>query len=187
EENEFNANGLPVLDLTDDVHEFVELRNAGETAIDLTGWRIDSGIEFVFPTNAVIPAQGYIVIASDPPRLSIVPRYHIPATNLYGPYQGHLGNAGNETVRLKDPNNTIIDAVSYSSSFPWPTTADGFGASERWTGIVGLDWQYLGRSLERLSPNHPGSDPANWRASAFPGTPSPGRENSVAQIGRAHV
>src|SRR5262245_39814868 len=40
EEPAFNTNGTPVLDLSDDVHEFVELHNNGATAVDLTGWRL---------------------------------------------------------------------------------------------------------------------------------------------------
>ena len=34
EEPAFTAEGLPVLDLTEDVHEFVELFNAGSNAVN---------------------------------------------------------------------------------------------------------------------------------------------------------
>lgn len=182
EEAQFDGNGLPVLDLSEDVHEFLELYNPGTAPVSLGKWRIDSGVSFTFPDAAVIPGQGYVVIAKDPARLAAISQYQIPAGQLYGPYAGVLGNGAGETVRLKDSNGFIVDAVPYSSRFPWAIGADAFGASERWTGIKAQDWQYRGRSLERVSATHPSSDPANWLASPFPGNPSPGQPNALTRV-----
>lgn len=182
EESVFDADGMPVLDLSEDVHEFIELHNTGSTAVDLSRWRLDSGVTFTFPNGATIPAAGFVVIAKNPSRLAAVGAYQIPAGALYGPYTGTLGNGDGETVRLKDAAETIQDAVPYGATFPWAVAADAFGASERWTGINGLDWQYRGRSLERVSAGHASSDPANWLASPFPGNPSPGRSNAVTRL-----
>ena len=38
EEPAFNADGAPGLDLSGDVHEFVEIQNAGASPVDLSGW-----------------------------------------------------------------------------------------------------------------------------------------------------
>src|SRR5262249_34366381 len=51
-----------------------------------------------------------------------------------------------------------VDVVDYNSQAPWPTGANGSGAS-----------------LERLNASAFGNDPINWRAS--PGAPSPGVDN----------
>jgi hypothetical protein len=93
---------------------------------------------------------------------------------IFGPYSGVLQGNG-ETLALQCPDqpdfdtNTgaifipffDIDAVRYDHQAPWPTNADGFGAS-----------------LERLVASAYGNDPINWLAS--PGGPSPGSENTAS-------
>jgi hypothetical protein len=178
EEPAFNSDGSPVLDLTDDVHEFVELHNYGTYAIALGGWEISGGIKYNFPPGAQISPGQYIVVAKDPDRLAAVPVYGLVASSIYGPWQGNLSNNG-ETVRLKNQGGETQDSVSYSAQFPWPIGADALGASERFTGLTNVLFQYSGRSLERVSDRWPGSDPANWLASPIPGEPSPGKPNAV--------
>ncbi|MBL9166584.1 MAG: lamin tail domain-containing protein [Verrucomicrobiales bacterium] len=181
EEAVFDTNGLPVLDLSEDVHEFIELHNTGTTAVDLSRWHFDSGVLFTFPNGSVIGPSGFVVVAKAPSRLTALSAYPSLAGAVYGPYSGTLANGDGETVRLKDGAGAIQDAVPYGATFPWAVGADGFGASERWTGINPLDWQYRGRSLERVSVSHPSADPANWLASPFPGNPSPGKPNAVTR------
>jgi hypothetical protein len=178
EEPAFTANGLPVLDLTEDVHEYVELFNADPNAINLSGWRLDGGIQFTFSNGVSLAAGGYLVVAKNPARLAAIPEYGLSAGDLHGPYAGQLSNSG-ETIQLKNALGQIVDAVSYSQDFPWPGSADGLGASQRWTGIDPMAVQHRGRSLERVSAQHPSYDPANWRASPWPAEPSPGRANAV--------
>ncbi|MDB4436191.1 lamin tail domain-containing protein, partial [Akkermansiaceae bacterium] len=38
EEPEFDTEYLPKLDLSEDVHEFIELYNDGDSAVSLAGW-----------------------------------------------------------------------------------------------------------------------------------------------------
>ena len=59
--------------------EWIELHNQMGVDMDLSGWRLDGGVQFAFPAGTVVPGQGYLVIASDPsavagaePRLRIV-------------------------------------------------------------------------------------------------------------------
>src|SRR5262245_37777549 len=47
----FNADGGPLLDLSKDVHEFVELHNPGARTISLKGWRLSGGISYRFPPD----------------------------------------------------------------------------------------------------------------------------------------
>lgn len=180
EEPAFNASGTPVLDLYEDVHEFVEIHNPGAVPLSLAGWKLSGGVSYTFPSNAVIQAGEYRVIARDPARLAAVAAYGLAAPNLLGPYTNQLSNR-KDTLRIRNADDDVVDAVSYSAEFPWAISADALGAGQEWTGLNPLSYQYRGRSLERVSFTHPANDPANWLASPLPGNPSPGRTNAVSR------
>ncbi|MBI4659516.1 MAG: lamin tail domain-containing protein [Verrucomicrobia bacterium] len=180
EEPDFNADGSPALDLYEDVHEFLEIHNVGRKSVELAGWKIVGGIQYTFPPGAAILPGSYRVIAKNPARLSAVPAYGLALADLFGPYTNQLSNA-QDAVRLQDAEGKLIDAVSYSAEFPWAMSADGLGANEDFTGLNRRDYQYRGRSLERVSYTHPANDPANWLASPLPGNPSPGQSNAVSR------
>ncbi len=177
----FTPEGLPVLDLSEDVHEFVELFNNGPTNVSLAGWRLSGEIDYAFSNNAVIVPGRYLVIAKNPARLRAITQYNsLNETNLLGPYQGQLSNGGG-TLRLVDVRGEAVDSVSYSAKFPWAIGADALGADDEWTGLKSTNYQYRGRSLERVSATWPGNDPGNWLASPVGGNPSPGRVNTVVR------
>ncbi len=180
EEPAFNANGSPMLELYEDIHEFVEIHNPGPDAIDLTGWKIGGGISFTFPSGSAIRSAEYRVVAKNPARLSALSQYGLEPARVLGPYTNQLSNA-KETIRLQNAQGDLVDAVSYSAEFPWAISADALGAGEDWTGINPLTYQYRGRSLERVSFSHSAQDPANWLASPLPGNPSPGQPNAVTR------
>lgn len=180
EEPAFNQDGSPVLDLSEDVHEFVELHNAGNESVVLTGWRLAGGIAYAFPTNAIIAPGEFLVVAKQPGQLRNVAAYRLSTATVLGPYDGQLGN-DNDTIRLRDASDQTVDAVSYSARFPWAIGADALGADDEWTGLKSSDYQYRGRSLERVSFTHPANDPANWLASPVGGDPSPGKANAVSR------
>ena len=175
----FDAAGDPVLDLTEDVHEFIELKNTGSTAVSLAGWRLRGAADYDFPAGASIPAQGFAVVAKFPARLESIAAYALPAGSVFGPWSGGLKNSG-DTIRLETVSGAVADAVSYSSSMPWAIGANAFGAEDDWTSINETLHQYRGRSLERVSMSWPANDPANWLASPLVAGPSPGRANAVA-------
>jgi hypothetical protein len=134
--------------------EWVELFNATSIDIELSGWRIEGGIQYRFPTNTILPAFAYAVVASDPDAL----RAGTGATNVFGPFTGRLADEG-ERLRLRNHNNRILDEMTYGDEAPWPMAADGSGAS-----------------LAKRHPYDASSPAANWSASAqFGGTP--GRSN----------
>ena len=169
----FDTAGNPLLDLSSDVHEFVELFNAGPSAVDLGGWQITSGVSYTFPAGTSIAAGGYKVVARNPARLQTV--YGI--TGVLGPYGGLLSNSG-DTLKLKTAGGTVVDSVSYLSAFPWPGSADALGADVDFTLINKDLYQYKGRSLQRFSAAAAGNDPANWLASPLATGPSPGSANA---------
>jgi hypothetical protein len=166
----FDSQGLPVLDLSEDVYEFVELHNTATTSVSLKGWHLSGGVSFDFPATAAIPANGYLVVAKSPDRFAAIPQYQLARTNILGPFSGKLKNKS-DTVQVINAAGQTVDAVSYSSAFPWPIGADALGAGDEWTGLNSLDHQYRGRSLERISFSWNGNDPANWVASPLPGGP----------------
>ncbi len=174
----FDSNGAPVLDLSGDVHEFIELHNPSAVAVSLEGWRLGGGVSFDFPASVTIQPGGFVIIASDPAQLAAVAQYGLTTNQILGPYSGQLGNSG-DSIRLRDPSGQVVESVSYSSSFPWAIGADALGADDEWTGLNSANFQYRGRSLERVSFSSPANDPANWLASPLATGPTPGRTNSV--------
>jgi len=177
EEPAFNADGTPFLYLTNDVHEFVEIQNSSAATVDLSGWTLAGGISYTFPTNTTITAGGYRVIGKNPSRLATV--YSLNEAEVLGPYSGYLGNSS-DTVRVRNAAASTMDAVTYDSVFPWAAAADALGAQDRFTGLSSTNYQYKGRSLQRVSVSWPSSDPANWLASPLTG-PTPGAAQSVTR------
>ncbi len=178
EEPAFNPDGSPVLDLSEDVHEFIELFNAGSNPVSLAGWELTGGISYDFPANAQIDAGQFLVVARNRTRLAAV--YGLNEADLQGPYSGQLGN-NNDTVQLRDSLAQVVDAVGYSAQFPWAISADALGVQDEFTGLRSTNYQYRGRSLERVSLNWAANDPANWLASPLVPGPSPGRTNAVTR------
>ena len=117
--NEIHYNGLD-----NSLHsDFIELFNFSSSAADIGGWRLSSGIDYIFPAGTVMPAGGYLVIAADPPTIQAL--WGITAL---GPYEKSLSSDG-ETIRLRDAADQIVSEVTYGSGFPWPCAANGEGAS----------------------------------------------------------
>lgn len=174
----FDADFNPVVDLSEDVHEFIELYNPDSSPQSLNGWIVTGGVEFVFPPGTSIPPGGYLVIAKNPERLAAVSSYGLDVGTILGPWGGKLRNSG-DTIRIKNPAGDTVESVSYKAEAPWPISANALGADSEWTGIEPDPYQYRGRSLERVRPDVPAADPGNWIASPLASGPSPGRINST--------
>jgi hypothetical protein len=153
--------------------EFVELQNVTLAAAPLfdpahpaNTWRLAEAVNFTFPTNVSVPVGGRVVVAGFDPADAIAlagfrAKFGIPqGVPVFGPYDGKLDNSG-ERVELYRPDvpdpgvlvSVLVDAVDYRDDAPWPSGADGTGAS-----------------LRRLNPSQYGNDPVNWTAA----TPTPG-------------
>ena len=159
--------------------EFIELKSITNAALPLydpaypsNTWRL-SGVGFAFPTNVVVAPGGLVLLVADDPALFRARHSVAQSVPVLGPYPGRL-QGGGETLSLQRPDTPDldlttglpiipfidVDVVRYDDKAPWPTAADGRGAS-----------------LERLNASSYGNDPINWRAS--PGGPSPGLENTA--------
>ena len=147
--------------------EFIELLNISSTNVPLSDadgvpWGI-SGAAYEFPTDIVVPANGYIlVVPIDPAEFRT--KYNVPASVIIvGPYFGALQDSG-ERLKLERPGVIdtnglafiVVDEIRYNDKTPWSPAADGAGPS-----------------LQRHDPRAYGNDPANWLA----GAPTPGTAN----------
>lgn len=137
--------------------EYLELHNHGDAPVDLSGWILEGGIDFVFPVGTSLAGQAYLVVARD----ALAAKAYYGISNLVGNYAGRLDNAG-DVLRLKDSSTPrqLIDLVEYGDEAPWPPDADGGGAS-----------------IELVIPESDNARPENWGI----GQPySPGGANNPA-------
>lgn len=103
--------------------EFVEFKNTGSSAINLSELIIDSIVSYTFPKHTILPAYQFYVIATKPKWF--YERYGmIPSGNC----ENFMANDGEEFI-LKTPTNEKIIHFFYSDSEPWPLEADGLGYS----------------------------------------------------------
>ena len=100
---------------TDSGNEWVELYNAGSSAVSLDAWSIQSGsstwaTKFTFPPESTIEPGQFLLIAEDLVPSEVVDFY--TETNL------SLGNAssGLDGVRLVDCPGTVADTLLYGKS-----------------------------------------------------------------------
>jgi len=147
--------------------EFVELRNLTASDIPLydvarptNTWRVN-GLGFAFPTNVILPSNGFaLIVATNPAAFRA--KYSIADDVLVlGPFAGALQDSG-ERLELQRPEwdeaaglvFITIDEVRYNDKAPWSPAADGGGPS-----------------LQRRIVTDYGNDPANW----FAALPNPGQ------------
>lgn len=114
----------PALPQRESPEAWVELFNRGTNAVDLTGWRLDEGIDYRFAPGTVLPAGGYLVVAKDVAFMQA--RY--PGLNVVGPFNNQLSRSGERLV-LKDAANNPANTVHYFDGGRWPGYADGGGSS----------------------------------------------------------
>ncbi|MEE3198412.1 MAG: lamin tail domain-containing protein, partial [Planctomycetota bacterium] len=95
--------------------EFIELHNAAEDAVDLSGWYFSNGVFFRFPDGTVLAGGGYLVVAEDP----VVLARNLSVEDALGPWEGRLDNKG-ETLTLRDASGSRVDEVDYQAGSPWP-------------------------------------------------------------------
>jgi hypothetical protein len=104
--------------------QWIELHNKGVADVNLSGWRLTTAVNYVFPTGTSLPAGGFLVIAWDPAAMTAL----YPAVTALGPWQGSLSGKG-ERIRLEDPTDNLVDEVPYFDSGRWSEWADGGGSS----------------------------------------------------------
>jgi hypothetical protein len=132
--------------------EFIELFNAGNAIVDLSGYSFTKGISFTFPERTWIFPREYLLLTQNPNH------YTDLEINVFEWKDGRLDNAGEE-IRLVDRFGQLVNAVAYERFDPWPTLAAGYGYS-----------------LSLSDPTLDNDDPQNWRASQHRGG-TPGQTN----------
>lgn len=138
------------------LEEFIELYNAGPSAVSLDGWCF-SGVTYCFPAGTTLPADGYIVLARNAAAFEAA--YGFAPAHVY---TGALDNSG-EAITLRNAGNAIVDRVVYDDRGSWPVLPDGQGPS-----------------LERIAVSAETDTPRNWRASIAAEGHTVGAPNSVA-------
>ena len=134
--------------------EFIELYNSTPFCEDLSGYRLSGEVDFTFPSNTLLQAHSYLVIAANTTDLSSASG----VTNLLGNYHGALSN--NEgTIRLRKRSGGIIAEAHYID-----------------TQIHGTDGE--GHSWELVRPSFGPDDARSWERSRIFGG-SPGIENPI--------
>jgi hypothetical protein len=125
-----------------DLDEFVELRNQSATPVNVSGWRFTAGIDFTFPANTTIPANGYLVVARNVNRL-LTNYPGLNPANAIGNFSGNLANGGerlalasvgvttvtNNGVPVVQTIYTVVDEVTYKDGGRWGRWADRGGSS----------------------------------------------------------
>jgi hypothetical protein len=159
--NEINYNSHENFDAGD----WVELLNAGDHAVNLTGWVLkdnDDLHEYTFSEGTVIHAHDYLVVSRDRTRfLTQFPSIKVQENALnFG-----LGSSG-DCVRLFDASGGLRDVVCYENSAPWPEEPNGQGAT---------------LSLMDVYSNN--EHPANWKSSKGRGTPG-AKNNDIITVAK---
>ncbi len=124
--------------------EFVELKNTGDTPVDMAGFQFVDGIAYTFSQKSVLNAGDFIVLVSNQQHFG--ERYKQEG---FARYEGNLNNGGERLVLVNAKGDTIIN-IPYNDQGGWPAEADGQGYS-----LVSTDY----------NPEGDQDDPSDWRIS----------------------
>ncbi len=158
--------------------EFIEIHNPTAAAVDLFGWRLRGGVDFDFRAGTQLgPGGTLLIVPFNPEGLGNGTRTNAFRTQygindqviLVGGYQGQLSDSY-DRVELQRPGTPPVDdpafvpqltedEVRYDDLAPWPTAADGSGAT-----------------LTRTSVTAYGNSSNSWLATM----PSPGAVSNVS-------
>jgi hypothetical protein len=129
--------------------EFIELKNVGSEALNLTDTRFTEGIHFTFP-DFTLAVGAYVLVVKDE---TIFDSVYGSGKPVAGEYSGSLDNGG-ERIRLEDPTGATILDFEYKDG--WFDITDGGGYSLTIVNPSGSDSTLWSQS-------------DGWRASATAG------------------
>ena len=147
---------------TDDDFEYLEVRNVGLGALDMTGVRFTKGVDFDFPSAFTLqPGASTLVVRNT---AAFTARYG-GGQPIAGVWQAgaKLTNSGEE-VKLSYGAGTEILDFTYSPLAPWPV------------GAAGTGYSLVLRNPETNLGSAAHNNPAHWRLSRFAGG-SPGTDD----------
>jgi hypothetical protein len=153
--NEINYNSSAQFDAGD----WIELYNGSKQNVDIGGWTFtdsDPTHLYTIPSGTTLGSDQYLVLAED----SVLFTSRFPDVKNYLSRMGFGFSGSGESMKLMNEAFLTIDSLEYDDQTPWPTEADGLGAT-----------------LELVDPASDNTLGSNWKASAGHG--SPGKKNSV--------
>ena len=103
--------------------EFIELKNTGKGAMNISGITLDTAVYYRVPDGTMLPPKGFWVAVSKPEEF-----YSLYGMRSSGNFSGNLSNAGEELL-VTDKNGNELFSLTYSDESPWPIEADGDGYS----------------------------------------------------------
>ena len=108
----------------DQDQEYIVLANPESTEIDLSGWSLTGGVEFVFAPGTVIERGGNLYVSPAPRafRQRSVSPTGGEERLVVGPYSGHLSNLG-ESISLLDASGAVASTYTIPAA---PTDAQRF-------------------------------------------------------------
>jgi hypothetical protein len=99
------------------LHEYVELRNTNNYAVDISGWRLDGGVSFTFKPGTVIPANLSLHVSPDVRAFRT--RLSAPTAGqrafAVGPYSGQLSARG-EPLFLLNRTGQTNSSLTYTGA-----------------------------------------------------------------------
>jgi hypothetical protein len=102
--------------------DYIELKNIGQSLLDLVGVRLSEGIDFTFGAMTLGAGQ-YVVVAGN---LAAFRSAYVASINVAGEYSGSLSNGGEKIVlQLPLPLEAAILRFEYSDT--WYPATDGGG------------------------------------------------------------
>ena len=147
--------------------DYVELYNNSDKFINLKDWNManlsngsPANFRIISSQNLIFEPNSYLALTVDSVQVKQTYVNHGFGRFVYCNLPTYSNSDGN--VLLIDPNNLVIDSVSYL---------------EKWHFTLVSDKK--GKSLERINPNGPSNSADNWQtASENSGWGTPGLENS---------
>lgn len=142
---EIMYNPRPSGTYTNQDFEFIELRNTGSKALDLGGFSIAGGVQFVFPALSLAAGEHVVVVKN---RAVFESRFGT-AARIAGEFAGNLANDGDRVV-LRGPLLEAIAEAAYEDD--WQPITDGHGFS-----LVATGGSMSGKAAWRASAGIDGS------------------------------
>ncbi len=141
--------------------EFVELFNNSAKTINLNGWQYSDGTKtFTFPNQLIYP-ESFLIIC----HMEAKAEYQVYGETLGISNWPSLNNSG-DSLTLIDNTGSLIDSLNYSSNW--------YNDASKNSG---------GWSLEQIYANSICLDSCNWAASVDISGGTPGRVNSIFNLG----
>lgn len=113
----YHAPGKPEL-------EWIELYNPLGIDMDVSGFHLEGSVHFTFAAGTFIKAHGFLVVAANADALAKAKGAALAIGSYAGQLSDDLG-----AVELWNNFGRLMDSISYGDDEPWPTSADGSGAS----------------------------------------------------------